>query len=64
MPTANGQPERLLSEESQGRCGIASRLRSVALYLWSSRGDIRQAIDRLRLISPKPAGRWLWSVRA
>ena len=33
MPPQAAWPERLLSEKS-GRCGIAARLESVALYLW------------------------------
>ena len=31
--------------EKSGRCGM-QQVRSVALYLWVDRGDIRQAIDR------------------
>ena len=45
MPTASNQPERLLSKEKSGRCGITGRLRRGALPM-IDRGDIRQAIDR------------------
>ena len=45
MPTASSLAWKTLLSEKSGRCGIAARLRSVALYL-IDRGDIRQIIDR------------------
>ena len=50
--------ERLLSEKS-GRCGIAGKIKDVALYLWLIVGDIRQAIQPLQQYLGFTAGRWL-----
>ena len=51
MPAATAWPERLLSEKS-GRCGIATVKGRGALPM-IDRGDIRQAIDPLPVMSRK-----------